>query len=358
MMADAVLVMQNGLILHGQAFGMKGRRSGEVVFNTSMVGFQEVITDPSSKDEIVIFTYPVIGNYGINPDASESAKVQASGVVVREWAGDPSNWRARADLDEFLRDNAVPGISGIDTRYITRVIRNLGTMKGILSSTLGDLENPEKLVRELDEAFPEQDAFFRSVGPEKAYRLEGEGPALAVIDLGIKRTFLRQLRDSGYNLTVFPERASWEEIEGSKPRGLLVAGGPGNPVWARQAVKNVREALNHVPVLGLGSGHHVLALALGMSIEKMKFGHRGANMPVKDLAAGRVSITAQNHGYRINGETLSEMVEVTHLNLNDLTVEGMRHREIPAQSLEYFPELGPDRGSDNQVMESFRSMIG
>ena len=354
----AILALEDGTVFHGTAFGAVGERVGEVVFNTSMTGYQEVLTDPSYCGQIVTMTYPLIGNTGINREDVESRRIWVEGFVVRELSRIPSNWRHTATLDEYLTKSGVPGIQGIDTRALTKHIRTAGAMKGAISSV--DLDE-KSLVRKAREwvGLVGQD-MVRHVTCAEPYRWDPDGaesrtwtieeprPELpetrfrvAAIDTGIKTNILRRLRQEACDVTVFPAHAKPEQILAIKPAGLFLANGPGDPAGAPYVYETIRELLGHVPVFGICLGHQMLGLACGGSTYKLKFGHRGANQPVLDTTTGRIEITSQNHGFAVDIASLPDTVVQTHLNLNDCTSEGLEHTQLPAFSVQYHPEASP-----------------
>ena len=352
MVKKAMLALEDGTVYEGRAFGAEGEKEGEVVFNTSMTGYQEVLTDPSYKGQIVTMTYPLIGNYGVNPDDFESKGPWVEGFAVREYCDHPSNWRNREGLGDFLKRHHIIGIEGIDTRALTKRTRTAGAMRGVLSTL--DLD-PQSLVRKA-QASPGLIGrdLVREVSCAEPYRWEeGLFDALqnrprqaeprrfrvAAYDFGIKQNILRNLVQSGCDVTVFPASAEPEQLLELDPDGIFLSNGPGDPEGLPYAVSNIRSLIGVKPLFGICLGHQILGLALGGKTYKLKFGHRGANQPVRRLETGRVEITAQNHGFAVDLDSLDrDQVELTHVNLNDHTVEGMRHRKLPAFSVQYHPE--------------------
>jgi len=369
--ATAKLVLQDGTIYTGTAFGAPIEIEGEVVFNTAMTGYQEVLTDPSYAGQIVVMTYPLIGNYGVNEADVESRRPWVSGFVVRELARRPSNYRSEGDLGGYLADNGIPGIEGIDTRALVRRVRIHGAMPAILSSLdLDDVSLRTKakalagmagkdLVREVSCT----EAYDWTEGEPREFATTAERPEtvhrVAAIDCGMKRNILRLLWDAGFDVRVFPATASKEEIRDWKPDGLFLSNGPGDPEPVTYVAETIRGLMGDgLPTFGICLGHQLLALACGAKTYKLKFGHRGVNQPVKDLSTGKVEITSQNHGFAVDSQTLHDAgLELTHINLNDETVEGFRHRELPAFAVQYHPEASPGPHDSRYLFARFRALI-
>ncbi|MBF8298959.1 MAG: carbamoyl-phosphate synthase small subunit [Dehalococcoidia bacterium] len=361
-MADKThLVLEDGSVFEGQAFGATAPTYGEVVFNTSMTGYQEILTDPSYSGQIVVLTYPLIGNYGVNPSDIESKKVQVSGLVVRRHSTRPSHWESTTTLSEYLKAQGVSGISEVDTRAITRRLRTSGVMMGTF--TLGEetaQEAGERLKRL--PRYDERD-YVRQVSTAQAYDWESpitvaeHPPAITVLDMGLKYNILRILRAKGCQVKVVPSWVTGEAILAGDPDGVVLSPGPGDPAQLEYVTRAVGGILGRVPVMGICLGHQVLAQALGGKTYKLKFGHRGGNHPVKDIETGRVHITAQNHGYAVDPESLPGNVEVSHINLNDHTVEGMRHRELPVMSIQYHSEASPGPLDSMYLFDRFLDMV-
>ena len=358
-MGAAVLALEDGKLYRGEAFGALGECEGEVVFNTSMTGYQEVVTDASYKGQIVAMTYPLIGNYGVNDDDVESRHPWVEGFVVRELSRLASNWRSQRSLDEYLRQWNVPGIQGIDTRDLTKHIRTAGAMRAFLSTADADPKravararaSPGLLGRDL----------IREVTCEKAWEWDGcevaEGaagqdppwrPRVVVVDYGVKYGILRRLREVGCRARVVPAGATAREIADEKPDGVLLSNGPGDPAAVPYAVDAARQLMEDppdgrpVPIFGICMGHQILGQALGGKTFKLKFGHHGANHPVMDMRTTKVAITVQNHGFCVDVDSLPPgEVEITHMNLNDNTLEGMRHKRLPVFSVQFHPEASP-----------------
>ncbi len=367
----AFLLLEDGTLFHGYTFAGQGRALGEVVFNTSMTGYQEVLTDPSYKGQIVVMTYPLTGTYGINDEDLESAAIQVEGFVVKEYQDFVSNWRSTRTLADFLNEYRKIGIEGIDTRALTRHLRVAGAMRGMIAT---DTDDPRKLMDEL-QAFPGLNGIdlVQHVTCAKPYRWR-HGPQpptepctwtsnepgfrVAALDCGIKYNILRLLEQSGCQVMVFPAHTSADEILGVNPDGVFLSNGPGDPAALHQVIGTVRQLLGKRPMFGICLGHQVMGLALGGRTFKLKFGHRGANQPVKDLTTERVEITSQNHGYCVDIDSLTHVpVRLTHLNLNDNTLEGMEHLEIPAFSVQYHPEAAPGPHDASYLFERFIDLM-
>lgn len=343
----AILALADGATFTGTAFGATGETSGEVVFNTGMTGYQEVLTDPSYAGQIVALTYPLIGNYGITNGDEESRRIQVSGFVVRELADVYSNWRAGESLELFLEKAGVIGITGVDTRALTRRLRHEGVMTGILAT--GDDLDKDSLV---EQARAKQNQYasvdwVKHVTTPQAYHWGPEAVdakyRVSVLDCGVKYNILRELANLGVRTTVFPATTTAEELLADNPDGVFLSPGPGDPDHLDYAVETVQKVLaSEKPVMGICLGNQLLGKALGGKTFKLPFGHRGANHPVKDLPTGRVVITSQNHGYALDGDSLSHAdVDVTQINLNDGTVEGLSHKSLPVFSIQYHPEASP-----------------
>lgn len=351
--AKAILALEDGRIFTGTSFGARGTRAGEVVFNTSMTGYQEILTDPSYCDQIVTMTYPLIGNYGVNEEDFESAHPYLSGFIVREYSRVWSNWRGEKSLDVFLKENNIPAITGIDTRALTKHIRSQGAMRGVISTE--DL-NADNLVKKAKD-FPGLVGrdLVREVTCQKLYSYSERGKYhIFVIDCGVKKNILRELKAQDCRVTVGPASTDAEEILKINPDGVLVSNGPGDPAALPYIINTVRELIPRVPIMGICLGHQILGLALGGKTYKLKFGHRGGNQPAKELSSGRVSITAENHGFGVDIASLdTEEIEVTHINLNDRTVEGIRHKHYPCFSVQYHPESSPGPHDAKLLFEKF-----
>ncbi|HSV73934.1 MAG TPA: glutamine-hydrolyzing carbamoyl-phosphate synthase small subunit [Chthonomonadales bacterium] len=337
----ATLVLEDGTTLVGKSFGATGRTSGEVVFNTGMTGYQEILTDPSYAGQIVCLTYPIVGNYGINEDDFESRRVQVEGFVVREAARHPSNWRNAGTLHEFLRERGIVGIEEVDTRALTRALRARGVMMGAISTE----DTAEELLERV-RALPSYSGFdfARKVTTAEPYEWKADGEErfhVALIDCGVKFNIMRCLATLGCRTTVFPCTAPPESILERKPDGIMLSPGPGDPSHLGYVVETVRALVGKAPMMGVCLGTQLLGYAFGCRCFKLRFGHRGSNHPVRDTETDRVYITSQNHGYAVDPAGLQGGMEVAHINLNDGTVEGLRHRELPVFSIQYHPEASP-----------------
>lgn len=342
----AKLILENGMIFEGKSFGYLGESVGEVVFTTGMTGYQEVLTDPSYHGQIVTMTYPLIGNYGINLDDMESNKPQVKGFIVREKCNIPNNFRCEMNLDDYLKQNKIVGIEGIDTRALTKILRNNGTMKGIITLDHSELSEVKKEI----EAFSNKDA-VSNVTTDKIYEIDGEGKHVAIIDYGIKNNILNCFKKRGCKITVFPSNVTAEEVLNINPDLVFLSNGPGDPEDLETEIENIKKIIGKKPIVGICLGHQLLALSLGGSTTKLKFGHRGCNHPVKDLETGRVHITSQNHGYYV--ATLPENMEITHVSMNDGTVEGMKHKELPIFSVQFHPEACPGPKDSEYIFDEF-----
>ena len=354
MKKQARLLLEDGTLFTGLAFGADGAQVGEVVFNTGFTGYQEVLSDPSYCGQIVTMTYPLIGNYGINRDDFESIAPFVHGFVVRRHEPVPSNWRAEYTIDEVLREYGIIGISEIDTRMLTRILRRHGTMKGIL--TTGN-ERIEELRERLAQTPLMTDQVART-STKHVYSSPGTKERIVLIDFGAKSGILRELTKRGCDVIVVPHDTTADEIRRLHPDGIQLSNGPGDPKNVPYAVETVRQLLGEYPMFGICLGHQIFALACGADTEKLKFGHRGGNHPVKDLVTGQCYITSQNHGYTVKEDSIrgTELV-VTHINNNDKTIEGLRHKRYPAFSVQYHPEASPGPLDSGYLFDQFLEMI-
>ncbi|HEU0022205.1 MAG TPA: glutamine-hydrolyzing carbamoyl-phosphate synthase small subunit [Dehalococcoidia bacterium] len=361
-MADkAYLVLADGSVHQGESFGADVAGHGEVVFNTSMTGYQEVLTDPSYAGQMVTLTYPMVGNYGINREDIESRRIQVRALIVREHCDQPSHGNCELTLHEYLKSQGIPGIAGVDTRAITRRLRNQGVMMGMITTG-----SPEAAIANLAGA-PRYDDLdlVSTVSTEVRYTWEGDDSAgeppryrILVTDGGLKYNILRLLKQRGCEVIAVPAATSADEILSLQPSGVLMSPGPGDPQLLDYVTANVKQLLGRVPMMGICLGHQLIARAMGATTYKLKFGHRGANHPVKDLGTGRVYITAQNHGYAVDADSLPAGLEVSRLNLNDYTVEGLSHRDIPLLTIQYHSEASPGPRDNEYVFDKFLEMIG
>lgn len=342
----AKLILENGMIFEGKAFGYLKDSVGEVVFTTGMTGYQEVLTDPSYYGQIVTMTYPLIGNYGINLEDMESDSPKVKGFIVREKCSLPSNFRCEFDLEDFLKQNKIIGLEDIDTRALTKVLRNNGTMKGIIA--LEELDQEE--IDEKLNNFSNSEA-VKAVTTKEKYVLDGPGKHVAIMDFGIKKNIIRCFQKRGCKLTVFPATATAEEVLEVNPDLVFLSNGPGDPEDLQDVIANVKKLVGKKPIVGICLGHQILGLTLGGKTTKLKFGHRGCNHPVKDLETQLVHITSQNHGYVV--ETLPEDVEATHININDGTIEGMKHKTLPIYSVQFHPEASAGPQDSEYIFDRF-----
>ncbi|MBN2337909.1 MAG: glutamine-hydrolyzing carbamoyl-phosphate synthase small subunit [Acidobacteria bacterium] len=357
----AILALEDGRMFGGRAFGALGETGGEVVFNTSMSGYQEILTDPSYAGQIVVMTCPHIGNYGATGEDAESGRPHAEGFVAREFSVRASNWRSEETLDAYLRRHGIVAVSEVDTRALVRHIRSRGAMRGVIG---GEGADPEALVRRA-RSLPVMLGrdLASSVTCMKPYGFRAGDPArepLSVVayDYGIKRNILNRLAAAGCRLTVVPASTSAEDVLALRPDGVFLSNGPGDPEPLGSAVDNIRRLLGRTPVFGICLGHQLMGLAFGGRTYKLKFGHRGGNQPVRNLADGRVEITAQNHGFAVDPDSLDVgQVQLTHMNLNDQTLEGIRHRAVPAFSVQYHPEASPGPHDSHYLFEEFRRLM-
>ncbi|MBI4209017.1 MAG: glutamine-hydrolyzing carbamoyl-phosphate synthase small subunit [Deltaproteobacteria bacterium] len=373
----AILALEDGSLWEGESFGAEGETSGEVVFNTSLSGYQEILTDPSYKGQIVLMTCSEIGNVGVNLDDTESHRPFTEGFVVREYLDRPSNWRSLYSLGEYMKQAGVVGIQGVDTRAITRRLRIEGAMRGIISTQDLDPQSLVKKAREVpslvgidlvkevtcSEPYEWVEGLWSGTrylfSPENKYRVPGKkGPKVVVCDFGVKRNILRGLVHAGFSVTVVPALTPARQILDYTPDGILLSNGPGDPAAVTYAVSTTQDLVGKVPILGICLGHQILGLACGLKTYKLKFGHHGGNHPVKDLKTGKVSITAQNHGFAVEIPSGGgSEFEVTEMNCNDQTVEGLKHRRYPIIAAQYHPEASPGPHDAAPLFQKFREMI-
>jgi carbamoyl-phosphate synthase small subunit len=373
----AILALEDGRLFEGRAFGASGTTTGEICFNTSMTGYQEVITDPSYRGQIVAMTYPQIGNYGINPEDAESASPHVRGFVIGELSPVASNWRSRQSLPDYFIQHGVVGIEHVDTRALTKHLRSRGAMRACLTTELGT----EEAIKTA-QASPSMEGmdYVQEVSTEKGYEWQDDSRRFALpnasagqletylelppvkhrivaYDFGIKWNILRRLRQAGFEVDVVNSRTSAEAVLAKNPDGIFLSNGPGDPAALGYIHEEIKKLIGKKPVFGICLGNQILGHVFGGKTYKLKFGHRGGNQPVKDLRSGRISITSQNHGFAVDAESLPSNVEVTHLNLNDDTVEGIRHKDMPVFSVQYHPEAAPGPHDATYFFEEFAALI-
>jgi carbamoyl-phosphate synthase small subunit len=369
----AILALEDGSIFEGRSFGSPGENAGELVFNTSMTGYQEILTDPSYKGQIVIMTYPLIGNYGVNEEDIESQGPKVEGFIVKENSTLFSNWRSDKHLSDYLIQHHIMGVEGMDTRALTKHIRSVGAMKAILSTE--DLDRDHLVEKAKASPGLIGRDLVREVTCDKPYQWTSCNdpqlsihdlrpstlhfrPKVVVLDYGVKYNILRSLRDWNCEVVVLPASSSVESILSYRPDGILLSNGPGDPEGVPYAIETVRQLIGKKPIFGICLGHQLLGLALGGKTFKLKFGHRGANQPVKDLKTGRVMITSQNHGFCVDPDSLNpDEIELTQINLNDHTSEGMRHKRLPIFSVQYHPEASPGPHDTQNLFGEFVKMM-
>lgn len=357
---SARLVLADGSVYHGLSIGVPGTTLGELVFNTSSTGYQEILTDPSYRGQIVLMTYPEIGNYGINSDDFESSRINAIGFVVSRLSPFTSSWRSEVSLQEFLKKNNVVGIEGVDTRAITRKTREKGTLKaGITTEAISDADFLKQV--QAQPGFEELD-MISQVTTQEPYSMKTENPVspirvkkLVVVDYGIKASILHYLQQYAEEIVVLPASSDFERIMSYQPQGVLLSNGPGDPAVLHEAVDTARKLVESgVPTFGICLGHQILGLACGAKVSKMRFGHHGGNHPVKDMELEKVFITSQNHGYCVEFENFpTDRLAVTHINLNDQSIEGFRHLNAPVMSVQFHPEASPGPHDANYIFERF-----
>lgn len=349
-----ILYLEDGTIYEGKGFGKEGTAVGELVFNTSITGYQEILTDPSYAGEIITMTYPLIGNYGINGVENESSKIYAKGFIVKSIDKNPSNYMSEETIEEMLEKMGVVGVYNVDTRSITKKIRNEGVLRCVIS-------NEGKSIKELQAILMQsavKDDWMKNVSTENIMHIPGKGPKIALIDFGVKANIINHLKHRDCDITIFPHDVACEEIMGRKPDGVLLSNGPGNPKAATEAIETVKKVMYQIPTFGICMGHQILALAVGGDTYKMKYGHRGGNHGVYDIEKDRAYITSQNHGYAVDPKSLeSKEMTITHINLNDQTVEGMKHKELPVFSVQFHPEGAPGPTDSTYLFDNFIGLL-
>ncbi|MGB9731045.1 MULTISPECIES: glutamine-hydrolyzing carbamoyl-phosphate synthase small subunit [Calditerrivibrio] len=368
-MSKAFLVFEDGLVLEGKSFGADGESTGEVVFNTSMTGYQEILTDPSYYGQMVTMTYPLIGNYGINEEDFESIKPFVSAFIVKEYSPIYSNYRATSSLGDFLKKHGIIGIEGIDTRMVVRHIREAGSMNAVISTIDNDIESLKQKAKNIPSIVGQDLVQYVTCSEsyewlEGSWQLDGSfykpekySKHVVALDFGIKRNILRYLVDEGCRVTVVPAKTSFEVIEKLKPDGVFISNGPGDPAPLYYAIETVAKVTEKYPSFGICLGNQLLALAHGGTTYKLKFGHHGGNQPVKDLTTGKVEITAQNHCFAVDIQKILDKFEITHLNLNDNTVEGIKHKTKPIFAVQYHPENGPGPHDAKYLFKRFVELL-
>ncbi|WP_449619324.1 carbamoyl phosphate synthase small subunit [Robertmurraya sp. Marseille-Q9965] len=348
------LILEDGSVLLGEGFGSEKETIGEVVFNTGMTGYQEILSDPSYCGQIVTLTYPLIGNYGINRDDFESITPAISGFIVKEVADFPSNWRNEISLSDYFKSKDIPGIAGIDTRKLTRIIRKYGTLKGAICSANEDVTGVLERLR----GTSLRNDQVKQVSTKSAYPSPGRGKRVVLVDFGMKHGILRELNNRDCDVLVVPYNVTADEILSLSPDGVMLSNGPGDPKDVTEGIKMIQGILGKVPLFGICLGHQLFALACGANTEKMKFGHRGSNHPVKDLVTGKVALTSQNHGYAVEEASIANTrLEVTHIALNDGSIEGLKHKDFPAFTVQYHPEASPGPEDANYLFDQFMSLL-
>ncbi len=368
----AYLALSDGKVFEGDHFGAEGEVDAEIVFNTSMSGYQEIITDPSYCGQMVVMTYPLIGNYGINPEDFESDRPHLSGFIIKELSGIASNWRSRGKLEDFLKEHGIIGIQGIDTRALTRHIREKGAQQAVLSTIT---KNPEELIRKAKNSpglvgkdmvkevtckspYEWEDGEWNIADGETILKPTIEKKYFVVAyDFGIKRNILRKLAGAGCRVQVVPASTSAEDVLALNPDGVFLSNGPGDPEGVPYAINNIKRLLGKLPIFGICLGHQILNLALNGQTYKLRFGHHGGNQPVKDIPTGKVEITSQNHGFAVDHKHIDPAIVVTSINLNDQTVEGISHKEWPVFSVQYHPEASPGPHDSSHLFHKFTQLM-
>ena len=369
-MKPAWIAVENGAVFEGRSVGADGEATGDLVFNTAMSGYHEILTDPSYSGQVVIMTYPLIGNYGVAEEDAESDKAWAEAFVMREMSSVSSNFRSNTPLPEWLKANGIVAIDGVDTRKLTRITRDEGSLRCIVSTTDGDHESLVAKARAAASTdgrdlastvtcsapYSWTEAYHESY-PDWVSPFEGERKRCVAYDFGAKRNILRSLVHAGFDLTVVPANTPADEVLAMEPDGVFLSNGPGDPAAVTGAIDAVSDLIDKTPIFGICLGHQILSIVLGAKTEKMPFGHHGANHPVRDILTGRVEITSQNHSFAVRADTLPEHLELTHINLNDQTVEGIRHKALPVSSVQYHPEAAPGPLDSSHLFMRFREAV-
>lgn len=351
-----LLALEDGRFFNGLSFGASGTKTGELVFNTSLTGYQEILTDPSYAGQVITLTCPEIGNYGINVADMEASRIFARALIVRHLSRRTSSWRSTGSLSQFLKQHDVPGISDVDTRAITRHIRDKGAMRCAIST---EILNPEELVAvAASSPLMTGSDFTGEVSTKESYQLGSGDYHVAVLDYGVKQNILRSLCARGLRLTVFPATTPAAEVLAARPDGIFLSNGPGDPAACTDVLAELPKLIqSKLPIFGICLGHQLLAISLGATTYKLKFGHRGGNQPVKDLLTGKIEITCQNHGFAVDTQSLPSNLELTHVNLNDDSVEGFKHKELPIFCVQYHPEACPGPRDSAYLFTRFKELI-
>ena len=351
---DLILLLEDGSIFQGQSFGFQKEIVGEIVFNTGMTGYQEILTDPSYYGQIVTMTYPLIGNYGINNFDYESLKPHVKGFIVREYCEYPSNFRCDKTINDYLIKYEIPGIAGLDTRALTKILREKGTMRGII------IQKTKFILKEALQKITK----YKIINPvpevtTKNIEVYGKGKKnIALIDYGVKKNIVKQLMSKGFRVTVFPSKSTYDEILKYKPNGIMLSNGPGDPKDCKIEISNIQTFVGKLPIFAICLGHQLMVLANGGDTTRLKYGHRGCNHPVKELKSGRTYITSQNHGYTVVEDSLDkEKLEVTHINMNDSTIEGVKFKNLPIFTVQFHPEASPGPQDTGYLFDDFLQMI-
>ena len=351
---NGLIYLEDGTVYEGKGFGKRGTSVGELVFNTSMTGYQEILTDPSYAGQIITMTYPLIGNYGVNQWEQESTKVYAKGFVVKSISQNPSNYMSEKTLEEMLHAMGIVGVSGVDTRSITKRIRNTGALKCVISNESLSIEELKNYLQQAKQ----EDDWMKDVSTKEIIHIPGQGPRIVLVDFGVKANIVNNLKARGFDITILPYNVSYEEIMNLNPEGVLLSNGPGDPKTVTEAIAMVKKIIYKLPTFGICLGHQILALSVGGDTYKMKYGHRGGNHGVYDIEKDKAYITSQNHGYAVDPESIKDKgMVVTHINLNDNTVEGMKHKELPVFSVQFHPEGAPGPTDSSYLFDKFMNLM-